>query len=236
MTGLVLTPEHEYLYNGEPFLGCTNTLAEVGLLDKSHYTEEGALRGTVVHDRIERLLLTGVGSSGQCVECEGTGVVTFERMGADNMDVTEETRECDECLGEGQAPPFPHQGYVDAAMRYLEDSKAEILNVEMSLCDILRRIAGTPDLVAEITLRGASAPQFAVIDWKTGQPEPWHRWQLAWYEHLARCNKLVEGICQRIVVHLSADGTFTTRTYTSRDDWKVADAARLVLQARQFAA
>jgi hypothetical protein len=143
------------------------------------------------------------------------------------------------CLLTGSAldnePPFTHGGYVDAAMRYLADSKAEILNVEMPLCDPMRRIAGKPDVIAEVTPKGAE-PRYAVIDWKTGQPEAWHQWQLAWYEHLARVNKLVDGIVDRIVVHLKANGTYTIRTRTAkdRDDWKVADAARLVEQAKRY--
>ena len=192
--GLVLTSEHEYFFNGRRLDGCTNTLAEAGLLDRTHYTEEGALRGTAVHEAIRQ---------------------TF--------------------LGENPKVLRGHKPYVAAAFQCLKDIKAEVLHAEWPLAAPLLGIAGMPDVIAEVDLVAVADPPFAVIDWKTGQPERWHRYQTAWYEHLARANGLVEGLCERIVVHLKPDGTYTTRRYADRHDWKVADAARIVVQARRAA-
>jgi hypothetical protein len=128
--------------------------------------------------------------------------------------------------------PKPFSGYLQAALKYLEESKAEILNVEMPLADLVLGIGGQPDLIALVNIKHVVEPRFAVIDWKTGGPERWHGYQTAWYEHLARVNRLVEGLVDRIVVHLKDDGTYTTRQYKERSDWNVADAIRVIEQAK----
>lgn len=212
-------------------VGCTNALKSVGLIDIQHYTDEGLARGNWVHRRIEARLIGSPDGKVKCETCSGEGVYGVESP-SDNMDVSEQT--CADCHGEGWTPDpsSPDRvGYVVAAQAYLRDAGADVLNVEYMMADPARMIAGTPDVIAMIPVRNAD-PRFAIIDWKTGGPERWHGYQLAWYEHLARVNNMVEGLCDRIVVHLNHDATYSTRRHKDRDDWKVADAARLVEQAK----
>lgn len=229
MTDLILDADHVYWAQKDgtarELIGCTNALKAVGLINVQFYNDEAMLRGTAVHRGLEWFL-----------------------------------------NGEKSGPkvPKPLSGYVRAGLKYLDDSKAEVLNVEMSMMDEARQIAGTPDLIAQVippaspiepcetchgngkclglacescngSGRGEPRRRYAIIDWKTGQPERWHGYQLAWYEHLARVNGLVEGLVDRTIVHLKADGTYTTRTHRDRNDWKVADAARLIEQAKRAA-
>lgn len=126
-------------------------------------------------------------------------------------------------------------GYVEAADKFLKDHKVEPLNVEMALADPLLRIAGKPDLIGLWTRPGHTEERFVIADWKTGQPEKWHRYQTAWYEKLAKINNLVNLLTDRVGVYLRADGTYTTRMHEDRTDWKIADAVRLVEQAKKAA-
>jgi hypothetical protein len=117
-------------------------------------------------------------------------------------------------------------GYVDAALRYLKDAGAEVLLVEQPLSDALYRVAGTPDAVVR------SNGSVKVIDWKTGGPAPWHRWQLAIYWHLVGAEKLAP-VIETVGVYLSNDGTYTTKPFRPRDDWKIAQAAITVAWAQR---
>lgn len=116
------------------------------------------------------------------------------------------------------------RGYVHAAQKYLADSHLEVLHVELELYDEALGIAGTPDVIA-VTTPGGGRFRYVIPDWKTGGVERWHGIQLAVYEHLARTRGLVEGLCDRLTVHLKDDGTYSTQPYKDRRDWKIAHAA-----------
>jgi hypothetical protein len=126
-------------------------------------------------------------------------------------------------------------GYVEAAKKFLKDHKVSVLNAEMPLADPLLRIAGKPDVIGLWTRPGHTEERFVIPDWKTGQPEKWHRYQTAWYLHLAKINNLAGHDTDRLGVYLRADGTYTTRMHEDRTDWKIADAVRLVEQAKRAA-
>lgn len=125
-----------------------------------------------------------------------------------------------------------YANYVLAARKYLEDSQLEVLHIEIELCDSALGIAGTPDLIA-FTTPGGGRFRYVIPDWKTGGVERWHGVQLAIYEHLARTHGLVEGLCERLTVHLRDDGTYTTQPYKDRRDWKIAQAAIALVNWRQ---
>lgn len=230
--GLVLDADHEYWWHEQErsyyLVGCTNSLKGVGLINVAHYTEEGMIRGTWVHDRIEaRLNGKELPPGSPCDVCDGTGEV--ECQGSDNLDVY--MGQCHRCWGSGRNDAVDvRQPYVEAALQYLKDTGVEPLFVEFAMADRLRRMAGKPDVIG-ITSRD----RYRLIDWKTGGHEDWHAYQTAWYEHLARVNGFVEGLCERIVVTLRPDGTYNEKPYTDRNDWKVADAARIVEQAKRAA-
>jgi hypothetical protein len=223
---LTLDANHTYRLGTEKLLGCTETLKGVGLIDVQHYNEEGMLRGAWVHDQIERILTDQAIEDGVCDRCDGSG--NTEHCGSDNMDVY--LLPCDHCGGTGDLPTDPRDGYVRAGLKFIAEHDVEILHVEHILCDPLRKIAGKPDLIGQWRVNGQT--RFVIPDWKTGGAERWHGYQLATYEHLARANGLVEGLCDRIVVHLRADGTYTTQPYKDRKDWKVAEAAFIIEQAK----
>jgi hypothetical protein len=52
-----LDPLHRYWVDGVEFDGCTTTLASVGLIDRSRYSDEARDRGTYVHDVVHADLL-----------------------------------------------------------------------------------------------------------------------------------------------------------------------------------
>ena len=118
--------------------------------------------------------------------------------------------------------------YRDAALKYLGDTKAEIICVERPLYDPILHVAGTPDLVVR------SNGGIKVVDWKSGGPAKWHGWQLAIYWHLVRAAVLVpDPIIETVGVYLSDDGTYTTKPFRPREDWKVAQAAITVAWAQR---
>lgn len=229
---LVLDQEHRYWLEGveQELTGCTTALKSVGLIDAKHYTDEGLERGNWVHDRLEEILRGSEQTNGICDRCDGAGII--ERTGSDNMDISEEG--CDYCGGTGDLPVDGREGYVNAGLRFIHENKVEVLHVEQPFADPTRMMAGKPDVIGLWTPPDAGE-RFVIADWKTGGPERWHRYQSAWYEHLARENKRVEGLCDRVMVHLKADGTYVMRRYNDRTDWKVADAVRLVEQAKKAA-
>ncbi len=181
---------HRYWLGGRELDGCTTTLASVGLLDRSRYTEEARDRGTYVHE---------------CIHADLDGD-----------------------LSEASVEPA-RLGYLVAARAYLRESGLEPIVVERSLADSVRSIAGKPDVIGRIRTR------FTLPDWKTGDRARWHGYQLAWYEHLARVNGLVEGLVDRVAVYLREDGTYTTHRFTDRNDWHIAQAAITVTQAKRLA-
>jgi len=119
-------------------------------------------------------------------------------------------------------------GYLDAARAYIRDADIAVFHVEQPMACLVRGIAGKPDLV------GKRGGRHRVVDWKTGSYEPWHRYQTAWYEHLARVNGFVLGVVDRVVVYLAADGTYQEKLFQERIDWQIAQAAITVVQAKRL--
>ncbi len=121
-------------------------------------------------------------------------------------------------------------GYLEAARRFLADSKSRVVAVERNLADPLRGIAGTPDLM------GYVFDKPAVVDWKSGGKERWHRYQLAIYEDLMRTNTVLpEPLLKRFAVYLREDGTYTSEELTDRTDRAVAQAVITIAQAKRAA-
>lgn len=81
-----------------------------------------------------------------------------------------------------EAPPVlaTDLGYVESWTRYCRLWQPQMILVERSLWDPVRRVAGTPDRVA-VLRRPGFRPALAVLDPKTGAEETWHRYQLAIY-------------------------------------------------------
>ena len=108
-------------------------------------------------------------------------------------------------------------GYVDAARAFLRDSEAEVWQVETSLADPVLGVAGTPDVVGRIFGHAG------VVDWKTGVKARWHRYQVAVYAHLVRCDR-AEGPITRTAVYLKPTGQYAIETCSDRRDWQIAQA------------
>ena len=98
---------------------------------------------------------------------------------------------------------------------------------EQPLCDPSLNIAGTPDRVGFMgeSLHGA------VLDLKTGEPEPSIGVQLAAYRYLLRVNGMA--VSHRLSVHLRSNGTFRVQEYTDAGDEAVFLAAVTVHRWQQ---
>jgi hypothetical protein len=186
----VLDELHRYWLNGRELDGCTNTLAAVGLIDRSRYSEEARDRGSYVHEVIHADLQNDLAE---------------EQVSADIF------------------------GYLIAARAYLREQEVGVLAVECPLADPVRGLGGKPDVI------GMRRGRHVIPDWKTGGRERWHGFQSAWYEHLARVNNCVSGLVDREAVYLSDDGTYQIHPFRDRNDWQVAQAAILVVQAKRWA-
>lgn len=114
------------------------------------------------------------------------------------------------------------QGYLDAYRQFLTDvSVGPVRLSETMLAHHMLGFAGTVDRVRDV--RG----RLAVIDFKTGAPQPWHRVQLAAYAVLV-ATALQAPIVRRYGLYLRPDGTYTFIPYTDRSDWDVFKAALTV--------
>jgi hypothetical protein len=120
-------------------------------------------------------------------------------------------------------------GYLTAARAYLREQEIQVLAFECPIADPVRGIGGKPDVI------GMRRGRYVIPDWKTGGRERWHGFQSAWYEHLARVNDLVSGLVDREAVYLNSDGTYDRHPFKDRNDWQVAQAAILVVQAKRWA-
>ena len=76
-------------------------------------------------------------------------------------------------------------------------------------------VAGTVDRGG--FLEGLSGEPYAVLDLKTGDKRPWHRYQLAGYVAIRR----LPPTTLRLGIHLCQDGTFSTQPYTEPRDVRV---------------
>jgi hypothetical protein len=83
---------------------------------------------------------------------------------------------------------------------------------EQPICDPTLGVAGTPDRVGYLgeQLHGA------VLDLKTGEPDPSIGVQLAAYRYLLRANGMP--VAHRLSVHLRPNGTFRVHEYTDSGD------------------
>jgi len=109
----------------------------------------------------------------------------------------------------------PHlAGYVEAYAEFCSTHIFVSSNEwsEQPLCDPTLAVAGTPDRVGYLGehLHGA------VLDLKTGEPEPSIGVQLAAYRYLLRVNGLP--VAHRLSVHLRPNGTFRVHEYTDVGD------------------
>jgi len=114
--------------------------------------------------------------------------------------------------------------YFDAFLKFEVDSKFVAEEVERPFASETYRFAGTPDLIG--CLNGHNA----IIDIKSGTPQPWAALQLAGYEILRN-----EGIrdggmlrCKRFSLQLTDDGTYKLIPFTDRADRGVFLAALAV--------
>ena len=89
-------------------------------------------------------------------------------------------------------------GYVVAGIRFHEESRLTVANIEQRVCDPVRRYAGTFDLDCVI------AGELWLIDYKTGIILPGHRYQLAGYLNCRRMPRRY----RRAALKLCADGSY----------------------------
>ncbi len=103
--------------------------------------------------------------------------------------------------------PSGMMGYLDAARRFIDESRFEPHRVECRQYHKLHRYAGTWDLDGTV---GGSG-DLATADWKTGIILDGHAFQLAAY-NLLRPNPRA---ARRIAVKLNSDGTYRAHEYPS---------------------
>jgi hypothetical protein len=114
------------------------------------------------------------------------------------------------------------QGYVDAYRRFLRECPVgPVVCNEAMFADETLGYAGTIDRVRTV------GPHLAVIDFKTGAAQRWHRVQLAAYAELAK-RATQHAVIRRFGLYLRADGSYTFTAYTDRTDWDVFKACLTV--------
>lgn len=96
------------------------------------------------------------------------------------------------------------RGYLAAWRKFLVEWPCKIIEVEHQKCMIDGTLAGTPDRV--VVRRHVKA----VIDIKTGDPEPWHELQTAGYAMLCGNAHM-----QRYAVYLSDSGSYRLVVHTT---------------------
>jgi hypothetical protein len=102
--------------------------------------------------------------------------------------------------------PGPLMGYLDAARRFIDDTRFEPFRVECRRYHDALRYAGTWDLDGVI-----NGSDEATVDWKTGLIMEGHAIQLAGYNNLRQNPRAA----RRIAVKLNSDGTYRTHEYPS---------------------
>lgn len=96
--------------------------------------------------------------------------------------------------------------YLDAWVRFLVESRAEVMQIEYRVCNETFGYAGTIDRWMKISGRNY------IVDIKTGAPEPWHCLQTAAY---ARC---IPAPFQRMTIYIGADGKYKADTHENPND------------------
>lgn len=96
------------------------------------------------------------------------------------------------------------RGYLAAWRKFLVEWPCKIIEVERQKCMIDGTLAGTPDrLVVRHYVH-------AILDIKTGDPEPWHDLQTAAYAVLYGNSHL-----QRYAVYLDENGTYRLKVHSA---------------------
>lgn len=99
-------------------------------------------------------------------------------------------------------------GYLAAAMRFIEESQIQVLQVETRVWSATYRYAGTFDLKG-VFPDGTQA----VVDWKTGLVMPGHRLQVAGYTGTQPEPRRL----RRMAVKLFADGKYRIDEFPQKD-------------------
>ncbi|MFA6290153.1 MAG: hypothetical protein WC637_00150 [Victivallales bacterium] len=107
--------------------------------------------------------------------------------------------------------------YFDAFIRFQEESKFVAEEVEKPFASVTCRFAGTPDLIG--CLNGHNA----IVDIKTGAPQPWTALQLAGYEILVKHPSM-----ERFSLQLTDEGKYKLTHHKDRQDRGVFLAALAV--------
>ena len=100
----------------------------------------------------------------------------------------------------------PYVTAADGFLEHLQEAYFNLQTVEEPFASRNPWFAGTPDITAVVD------GDLTVIDFKTGQPEPWHRLQLAGY-------KMLTGATAAVDVYLKPDGTYITEWLGSIDQF-----------------
>lgn len=158
MTLMFDAATHTYRVNGRVVPSVTQVLETVRVLDVGDYSRDG---DDAQAARMQR----------------GTDIHAWTRA-YDVDPVAAETSAV--ATGLTTAP------YCAAYRQALADLTPVTLWAEQPLYDAVLRVAGTPDRVWRFVDHGA--PVDAVVDLKTGDPDSWHRYQLAGYRALFRAN------------------------------------------------
>lgn len=118
------------------------------------------------------------------------------------------------------------QPYVEAYERFCVDHPIVWDAVEYRYFNVGRGYAGTVDRL------GRDGDRRVVLDFKTGQPEPFHAIQLAGYARLVADDEpgVRETRIQRVGLYLRSDGQYRMQVYDDRKDFSVFEAALLVTQ------
>jgi len=107
------------------------------------------------------------------------------------------------------------KGYFDAYLKFADETEFFPGYVEEVFYHVETKIAGKPDLIGNINSNSA------ILDIKTGSPNPATAIQLAGYEYIYKSDKP----CQRFAVHLKEDGKYSLIQYRDRRDRDVFIAA-----------
>lgn len=102
-------------------------------------------------------------------------------------------------------------GYLNAWRHWRSVSGFEMHAIESPVYSTHYDYAGTLDR------DGRHNGSRAVLDIKSGSPEPWHRLQLAAYA-IARYGYATAAWVKRIAVYVADDGSYKMKTYNDADD------------------
>lgn len=104
------------------------------------------------------------------------------------------------------------EGYVQAALRFKDETGCTVLRVEQQLYDATLRVAGTLDLLGVID--GATC----IVDWKLGEVPSTAGLQTAAYDYLYRHSYGGRPV-KRFAVQLDEEGDFKIFPYKDVRDW-----------------